>query len=529
MSTRKSTSLDVKVVSTTTIYPSSQQSSEPQTIPLSIIDSTVSFYARCAAVWYYDPPTNAQAALTSTHLQAALSETLNAYPQWCGRLHYAPYNPDSKEHTNRYRRVRVTFNGPTDIGVPFIAATSSIKLSDFLPGASERRQSMKVWDASHLPSDELYPATPLSLSSETTPDDAPNVTIQLTTFACGSTGVAISITHCLADAQSLAQFAKDYASISRALMDREPLPRLSPIFDPQLLDGFAAGDVDAETPDLDLQEQVSRLPCHRYDRYLNNNNLPKDWDTVAHLPLSPGMPMPWDEWDPKAPVAHRVLHFTPQEIKHIYTLALSPATKTSKLDALIAHVWARINQARQLPPSTVTYLDMTLGLRARVNPPLPSSFLGSPILSAAISTVTPALPNIAPFLPMIAAQIRTTLESFNPSVIAAVLHDSAFEVSPQRLWRCFLGCRHVLLTTWLYLGLQEVDFVGVGKSGGRLRHVGPIMPACDGLVDILETVGEESGGEGHWSRNGVDVSVCLEEKAMGRLLDDEGLWDGGMQ
>ncbi|RDL37653.1 Transferase family protein [Venustampulla echinocandica] len=523
----ETTSLDVKVVSTTTVYPSSHQTSEPKTTPLSIIDSTVSYYARCAAIWYYDPPTNPQTTLTSTHLQAALSETLNAYPQWCGRLHYASYNPNIKGHTNRYRRVQVTFNAPTDIGVPFVTGTSSRNLSDFLPETEARKDSIKAWDASQMPSNELYPATPLSLSGEATPEDAPNVTIQLTTFACGSTAVAINITHSLADAQTLSQFAKDYASISRALMNGEPLPRLSPIFDPQLLDAFAAGDIDAETPDLELQEQARKLPCHRYDR--NAPKLPKDWDTVAHLPLSPSTPMPWDEWDFKAAVAHRVLHFAPKEIEHMYALASSSTTKISKLDALLAHIWAQINKARELPPNTVTYLDMTLGLRARVNPPLPASFLGSPILSAAISTATPASPSIAPSLSGIATQIRSTVQSFTHSAVAAMLHDSAFEVSPQRLWRCFLGSKHVLLTTWLHLGLQEVDFVGAGRGGGKLRHVAPVMPACDGLVDILETVSEESGGTAHWSRNGVDVSVYLEDGAMGRLLKNKGLWGVGSE
>jgi len=514
---------DVQVTSSTTIFPESRQGS-PSTIPLSIIDCSVSFYARCAAIWFYDAPGSPQDALTSSHLQTALSKTLNAYPQWCGRLSYTRYKPNSG-HNERYRRVHVTFNAPNDLGVPFITATSLKVLSDFLPDTASRTSGLKAWDGFQLPTSGLYPPAQLSLNNNQTPPDAPNVVIQLTTFACGSTAVAINITHAFADAQTLSQFAKDYASVSRAMFNSAPLPTLSPIFDPQRLDAFAAGDIDGETPDSALLEKARKLPCHRYDNYLHVPNqpwpvqTPPDLDTVSHLPLSPTDPIPWDEFDTTAPVSHRILHFSSSEIENIYKLATSSpiATKISKLDALLAHVWTRINAARELEPGVTAYLDMSLGLRPRTAPPLPNNFLGSPIMNAAIPTTIPS-PSMPPSLQNVAATIRSTLSQFTPDMIAAQLHDLAFEVSPQRIWRCALGRKHVILTAWLYLGLDEVDF-----GAGRTKFVWPIMPALDGLVDVLETVGEKNEG-GHWSANGVDVSIYLEEKAMGRLLQDKGLW-----
>jgi len=139
-------------------------------------------------------------------------------------------------------------------------------------------------------------------------------------------------------------------------------------------------------------------------------------------------------------------------------------------------------------------------------------------MNAAIPTTIQSKPSS---LSEVASTIRSMLNEFTPEAIAAQLYDLVFEVSPQRIWRCFLGRKHVLLTTWLYLGLEDIDFVG--EEGGKIRYMWPVIPPLDGLVDVLETVGEESEG-GHWSANGVDVSVYLEEKAMGRLLEDEGLW-----
>jgi hypothetical protein len=525
-------SFEVEVVSSNTIFPESR-SGKPTTVALSIIDSTVSRYARCAAIWYFDPPSEPKYALSSEHLQTALSRTLNAYPQWCGRAFYSPYIPNA-HHTKRYRRVQITYNTDNDVGLPFITATSPKVLSDFLPDVKTRKDTIKSWDGSQLPSKDLYSPGPLSLGDEKDAVGLPNVAVQFTTFACGSTAVSINITHALADAQTLSQFVKDYASVSRAMLRSEESPALSPIFDPSLLDAFAAGNIDASTPDPRLQEQARNLPCHRYDNYLAvpgqpyQYNMPADFQDVAHLPFSPSTPIPWDEWDLKAKCCHRVLHFTSKELTLIYNLACSSTeTKLSKLDALLAHVWIRVNIARQLPPNTATYLDITLGLRSRIVPPLPSSFLGSPIVSAAVPVTTPSIsdPEAPRLLSEYAEQIRNTVQQFTPSAIAALLHDSAYEVSPQRLWRCFLGTRHILLTTWLHLGLEEVDFVGVDSGGGRLRHVELVMPSCDGLVDILETLGDIK--DGHWSRNGVDVSVYLEAGAMSRLLEDPWLWGNG--
>lgn len=517
---------DVQVTSSTTIFPESRGS--PTTVPLSIIDCTVSYFSRCAAIWFYDAPRNPKSALSSSHLQAALSKTLNAYPQWCGRLSYTAHKTNAG-HNERYRRIKITFNSPMDLGVPFITATSSKSLSDFLPDTASRTTEMKAWDGFQLPIEELYSSESLSLDNDRTPPDAPNVVVQLTTFACGSTAISISITHAFADAQTLSQFAKDYASISRALFNSAPLPILSPIFDPQRLDAFAAGDIDAKTPDPELIEKARRLPCHRYDNYLHIKNQPwpahnpPDLTTVSHHPLSPATPIPWHEINTQAPISHRILHFSPSELQTIYTLAISSPDSTmtniSKLNALLAHIWIRITTARNLNPGSTVHLDISFGLRPRITPPLPQSFLGSPIMIAAVPTTTPH-----PSLSSTASAIRNILNKFTPEAIAAHLHSSAFEVSPQRIWQCFFGSMHVGVTVWLYLGLEEVEFVGDG--GGGVKFVWPIMPAVDGLVDVLETVGEKGGKGGHWGRNGVDVSVYLEEEVMGRLIKDEGLWGG---
>jgi hypothetical protein len=523
-------SLDVHITTSGNVFPEARQGS-PTTVPLSIIDSTVSGFARCAGIWYYDPPSSAEAAPPISHLRNALSKTLNSYPQLCGRLHYAKSQP-SNGHTHRYRRVHVTYNASSDIGIPFIVATSPKILADFIPSTELRKSSLKAWDASQLPSDQLFPPTPLALSSDSAPEDAPNVIIQITSFACGGTAIALEITHCLADAHTMAVFVRDWASTSRALLEGESLPTLSPVFDPQLLDSAAAGDIDAETPDPALQEQARSLPLHRFDWYKEVPDqpwplrVPPDFDHNQRL--SPTNPIPWADWDVNSPASQRILHFSAEEIQNIYaqTIAQDPESKISKHDSLLAHLWTRINAARFNSPDTKTFLNMTFGIRPRLSPPLPDKFLGSPILIAAIaSPSSPSTPGKETLLSMSAKQIRNTLQAFTPSAISAHIHDTAFEYCPQRIWQAFLGRKHLLLTTWLYLGVHDIAFVGNG--GPELRFVESVMPSCDGLVQIMEAPGGR--GDGHWSRNGVDVNLFLEKEAMERLLEDELLWSGRTQ
>jgi hypothetical protein len=515
-------SFDVQVTSSTNIFPESTQG-VGIFVPLSIFDNASAGFARCAAAWFYDPPSSPASALSASHLQVSLSKTLNRYRQWCGRLSYATPKPYGS-HNNRYRRIWVTYNTPTDIGIPFVTAKSPKTLSEFLPSISTRRASLKAWDASQLPAAELLPKSKLSISED---KDAPNVMIQFTTFACGSTAVAIEITHCFADAVSLSRFAKDWSHMSRCMLRNEHLPALTPIFDPQRLDSFAAGDIDTFSPDPSIVTKARSLPQHRYDWHLQvqgqpwSTHTPADFDTS--LTLSPSTPIPWHQWDTKATVSHRVLHFSPQEIQKIYSFA-TPSSgtplKISKHDALLAHIWSHITLARQIPENTIVYLDMTFGLRPRVSPPFPDSFLGSPITHTAISYTVSSTP---PSISSLAQTIRKTLAIFTPEAVANHLHDVAFEVAPQRLWRACLGREHVLLTTWVHAGVYEVDF-----GCGGPRYVEAVMPSCDGLVEVMEAgdVREEGGGRADWISEGADVSVYLEAEAMKRLLLDGDLWGG---
>ncbi|KAH6713266.1 hypothetical protein BKA61DRAFT_72502 [Leptodontidium sp. MPI-SDFR-AT-0119] len=568
--------LDIQVQSTSTIFPS-MPLNNPTTTALSILDNTSANFARCAAIWYFPPPTSAS-PLAPNDLATSLSHTLNSYRPWCGRLSYtsSPFTTHGPQST-RYQRISTTYNTPKDIGIPLTVATSPHPLSLFLPSVRTRKTSLKAWNASEsFPSSTLLPTTKLSLSSPSAPADSPNVVIQLTSFACGSMAIGIAITHCLADALSLSRFASDWALTTRSLTPSKTspslppnLPELSPIFDPQRLDAHAAGDIRGP-PDEENQRKARELPQHRYDWYTPvsgqpwPNPKPEDFNDAVkqaamkyEVGLSPSIPIPWGQWDTTLPVAHRLLHFSKEEILAIHKTAstntnTSPSLiakgehdgKISKHDALLAHLWSLIITSRNLPEGTTSYLDLTFGVRARVEPPLPDGFLGSPIMHVAVPSTSTLLSfptstsSSAPSpedvvedgsvdgdvsVGVLARRIRSYLSKFGPEEISYILHDRASEIAPQRLWGACLGREHVLLTTWVHSGVYDVVFA----EGCRAVWVEAVMPPLDGLVEIMEAPREEKMREGgSWIDDGADVSIFLEASAMERLLRKPGLWGG---
>lgn len=513
---------NVQVTSSSRVFPERSQTGSV-TVPLSIVDATVAGFAPCAATWYFDAP-KGDSALSSEQWKRSLSRTLNGYPQWCGHLFWSKSPSPTSGHSDRFSRPHVTYNNVADPGVLFVAATSSRRLADFIPSVSARRSTQKAWDASGVRAlDGLLPEDELAPTDDSSPD-APAMIIQITTFECGGIAVSIMSAHCLSDAHSLSLFVKDWSNTSRALLKSESLPTLSPCFNPRLLDSTAAGDVDAEKADPTIQEVARKLPLHRFDWYIQVENQP--WKTTypkgydASAPVTQSDPLPWADWDATATSIYQVLHFSSSEIQHIYDSASATGSKISKHDALLAHMWILINRARANLPEDTVYLDLTFGLRPRLSPPLPDTFLGSPIMLTAIPSSSLEASTTSS-LPLIASRIRSTLESFTPTALAAHLHDAAFEYCPQRIWLAFLGRKHLLLTTWLYLDLYTVDF---GLEPESLRAVQPVMSFMDGIVNVVEARGPLGGEKGHWSKNGVDVHVYLEKEAMGRLVRDGELW-----
>lgn len=397
-------------------------------------------------------------------------------------------------------------------------------MDELVPTAEARRASNNgIWEIDDsFDSNFLLPGE-VVLEDTFSTEGLPGLRVQINQFECGGVGVTVKMTHCLADATSLMSFVRDWEGVNGAMVEGREMPDLKPAFAPHLLDEHARGDLNAKHPDEALIKQARSLPAHRYDWYASNTPEcppwfqpitipPPDLDLLADHAHARGDPMPWPEWDMTIPVRHSIFYFSGGEIQKMWEAAGGQnGGGVSKMDALLAHVWAAILRAREIEVDEEVYLDSTVGMRTRLG--LGDSFLGSPIRQIACKgrgTDTHA---------ELANTVRQTIKAFDDKdALGAMLHDVAFDSNGQNIWATFLGRRHTLFTSWNRLGIYEVTF----GSGQTPRYVDAYMPASDGLLQIMEA--GPSGGEkaevSSWYENGASVSLHLREDVMEKLSQD---------
>lgn len=501
---------------------------------LSIADATVARFSACGAIWFYDKADGFDATdpIVFEHLESALSETLDDYPHYAGQLQWATKQHVEGTNNPRYvgRPISI-YSSSDDPGVELIVVDDSRELGSIVPSVRERSTSRRIWDASTLRQSEFLPGTTLAFSSLSEYVGLPAVAVQLTAFRCGGFAVGLRLTHCLSDATCLLHFVHSWAERSRQLfngsrngtaVEKPPGPRA--LFDPRMLDAHAKLDARGGGPDPERICRARSLPMHRFDWWATDAPGYPSWATkssnatrpgpeeLSGLQLSPSMQPPWLTWDLGAAVGHMQIHFSKDEVGRMKEAAMSTLPENmrsrvvSRQDALVAHIWILVNRARQLskPHDDQVYLNVSLGLRNRVSPPLPDNFAGSPLLLGYVAEKGTAVASAT--IGAIAGFIRQTLSQFTPQAVSDYLYDAAHEVSPQRLWQGFLGSRHVLVTSWARARAYEVDFYGTGVA----RYVQAEMPLMDGLLQIMDVA--ETGD--------FDVSLALEKSTMERLLSD---------
>ncbi|KAJ7181639.1 transferase family-domain-containing protein [Mycena crocata] len=488
--------------------------SSPRTTALSVLDASVGNFTPTGAAWIYDAPPE-QSALSPAHMKRALIKTLNAYPQWAGQLQFTRYDR-SGDHTSRSRRLEITYGAPDDPGVEFVLASSDADIPSLFPSVEERTSGLGALDVSSLDALQMLPQSP-ALASHSGEDfiGLPCLVVQVTSFHCGGVVIALQASHPLADAQTLMTFVNDWSAVSRALIQDLPVSITPPIFSPAALDQTAEGDIDAASPDPEILQVAHELPIHRYDWWASADGCPAGALGSTKIPLqikdsiALGPPIPWSEWDLQTPASNFLLHFSADELTRIWTAASSPGQVISRFDALQAHVWSVLIRAR-LPETAEEqfHMNLTLGMRDRVVPPLGARALGSPlVLARANGTAAMSLAELA-------REIRGTVAQFTSPRVAALLHEMAFDVDSRRMWGGFIGRRNAIVTSWVRLGVYEVDF-----GGGRPRFVRAVMPPMDGIIQVMEAMSQSSAG-GPWYQDGASMSLMLNQDVMQRMLKD---------
>ncbi|KAI0861779.1 transferase [Xylaria cubensis] len=500
---------------------------------LSIADATVARFSACGAIWFYDKTGrfNSNDTVFFNHLESALSETLNDYPHYAGQLQWATKQHVEGTNNPRYvGRPIITYGSPDDPGLELMIAEDNRELHTIVPSLAERSTSKRIWNASSLRQSEFLPSTKLAFSNLAEYMGLPGASAQLTSFKCGGFAVSLKLTHCLSDATCLLQFIHSWADRSRRLFDADSTKttstnnvRSTALFNPGMLDAHAGLDPRSTEPDAERIHRARSLPMHRYDWWAagapgypswattSSNATKPPPDELSHTQFSPSTDPPWPTWDLGASVEHMQIRFSQAEVGKMKDAAMNTLPSdlqgqtVSRQDALLAHLWILVNRARKLENlQDQVFMDISLGIRNRVSPPLPDSFVGSPLLLAYVTKTGADAATAA--IGAVAGSIRRLLSQFTPQAVSDYLYDAAHEVSPQRLWQGFLGSRHVLATSWARSQAYEVDFCGTGLA----RYVQTQMPLMDGLLQLMDIA--ETGD--------FDVSLALKKDTMEHLLSD---------
>jgi hypothetical protein len=527
----------VSVTQTTRVH--AETPSPERIVPLSLLDATTANFALTNAIWLFNPPQTVPIDFNlSAHLAKTLATTLSAYPQWCGHAKpittlTGPTEPESRHlppHARRFGRIYAHFGTKADPGVELVTATSTVTLDSLYP--TDRPTKQPLWNRSEANLKAFSPPTTIAQTLQPNePDETgirkPLLAIQITELADGSFVLAAKSAHPMADIATLVRFVKDWGSVSRARLSGESVPVLDPVFDPGLLDGLAAGDINADEPDEDILERARRLPMHRFDWWAEAGDAP--WpssvpEIFKRESLEPaGKPMPWKDWDVNAPVSSYIVHLSREQVENLWKTATQdqPAgMRVSKHDAVLAHIWSCVVRARRLEDDDgPVHCNLVLGLRPALQ--LGDAFIGSPTTMINIEMAASKVAAGKVALPPIAHRIRETIvKASDRDGLAAHLYGVAYEKSPQRIWQAFLGTRHILVTTWARAGIYELDF-GLGCD---VRYADGVVPDMDGCILIKEAPpsGEQAvaGAKPAWTDHGVDVSIPLRAEDMERLLGD---------
>ncbi|KAK2015886.1 transferase [Colletotrichum eremochloae] len=517
------------IEATQRVFPQ-RRSDSLTTSRLSVIDATVARFTPTAAIWLYDKPKteNISPQDRSNSISHALSQTLVDYPHFAGQIQWATKDLVKDDIVPRHLGRPVVVHGTSDDpGVELVVVNYDMDLDCVVPSRDERAAHLKQWNASGFPQSDFLPPTKIALMSLNAIKGLPAMAVQLTAFRCGGFGISAKISHPLADATALANFMHLWAARSRILLGGkvEPgyLESLKPIFIPSQLDQVA-GLRRGSPPDPEKVAKARSLPMHRFDWWAEDApgypaavkpssqaTMPPP-DELRTAELSPSTFPPWKTWNMGAPVDHVQIRFTADELirmKDAAQASLPDSLKSlriSRLDATLGHIWTLMNRARgHQGHGESVYMNITLGLRSRVSPPLPGNFVGSPVLLGYIEKTGDEAASEE--LGSTAGAIRQMMSRFTPDAVAAYIHDAAHEVSPQRLWQAFVGSHHTLVTSWVRAKAYEVDFLGTGDLA---RYVQGVMPKIDGLVQVMDVA--DTGD--------FDVSLCMEHDAMGRLLKD---------
>ncbi|CAN6288564.1 unnamed protein product [Urochloa humidicola] len=371
------------------------------------------------------PPRRRASGSAATVIRESLSTVLTSYYPFEGAL---AVRPDGRLAVRNARR-----------GVPFVEAAADCDLRDVADDVSA------LGLGATTAADLVYVADAAAASERNNPLDAPLLTVQVTSFACGGFVLGLAMNHCLADGQSAAAFLCSWADAARS----------SP-----------PSSAAAAPPFLDRTLQRARpVPAvaFAHDEFT-------EIEDVSGLAAGGG-----------APCVYRSFTLDAGKLERLRIAAggggdASGAAACSTFVALTAFVWAARTRALGMRGEQRSKLLFAVDVRRRADPPLPDGFWGNAVVFACC--ISGAGDLVGGPLSAAARSVRDAIARTDGAFVRSAID----YIELNRGARPSLAAT-TLVTAWNGLGLHAADF-----GWGEAVHSGPAELPQKEVVLILRGV-----------------------------------------
>lgn len=466
------------------------------------LDQIVRHYLPIAVVFVYETTSTTDELIPIDRLQRALRRLLDYYPHLTGRLVVSP-----KDQSLQIERLGA--------GATLISAYCDAPLSTF-DGVSEddRPGSPPRLLMSNLPAGGCALLPPFNTSMEGMSHE-PILKVQHTRFSCGGVALGFHLRHIMCDAdgffqltQDLAELYCDFRALDLSHSEGETVSLVQPPHTRSFL---------AELHSMSPEEREEALEFS-----------PRLFELAPETQPPPSAPLI------TGPVTGRVLRFSESELAGLKAEANSPSTiqPLSTFDALTAHIWQCVHQARAhllemqgMTPSEAASCAAleclpSINMRGPNKLALPSRYFSNCTLCPVVSL--PAFQVLNDTLSSVAASVHDGVRSVGAEEAQQTLRWIAAQPNKDRVWlRLQAKLDKFFVTTWSKFGMyrgNEFDVPPVLVSSPFTS-----ISLVDGLAYILPTEEQlhQPEAASGITMGSLDVLLSLKEPLWAILDEDK--------
>ncbi|XP_074297697.1 stemmadenine O-acetyltransferase-like [Silene latifolia] len=433
--------LEIKIISKETIKPSTPTPLHLNTFKLSLIDQIFPAFHIPLLLFYNNTPPNTLPPQITT-LKSSLSHTLSQFYPLAGRC-----IDDSTVSCN-------------DEGIPFFETHVNSRLTEFL-------SSLKKLDSltQFLPPREFLALGPRPIS-ELVP-----LALQINVFACGGVVIGCYMLHKFLDTSSLGTFFQYWAAIATQRYDDVA----HPVFD---------ATVKAFPPSPSMERVI--VPD------LSGTNDP---------PTN----------SPRVVVLVKSFRLTKTSITNLKAMAVSGTLPNpTSFETVAGFIWESVvaaaciaRAAARDPVPEMTVFSITINMRSRTNPPIPTQSMGNCITDVqAKAAKQGTLPELVAEIHETVSKTKSKIEKFQGVNGVEELREDRKEASRFVMED---NANVYQVSSWCKLGLNVADF-GFGKPNWIIPTDGIVPVALRNFIfftDYYDDLNE-----------GIEVWLFLEEKEM---------------